>query len=68
MAVQVEVHYNGKVYKGKIVEDATALEMKDGVYSVVEKMTKFEMELENGHYLILNETAIQNAAILILDA
>ena len=65
MAIQTEIHYEGRTYFGKALGGGQLAELKDNLYGVINQMEKIELELEDGGYLLMRKECLQKAIIIL---
>lgn len=65
--IQVTVVTGGQTFKSTESDAATVDELRDMIYEDLENMGKFKMELEDGGWLLLGTSSIENATIVIKD-
>lgn len=65
--MKITIHLNGYQYNCKVTDEKTKQEAADAFYAQLEDFSKLQVELEDGHILLLGKQAIQSASFIISD-
>lgn len=60
------IEYAGKSYESAESDEETKEQVMKAMYADMENLTKIQMELKGGGFLILGSDAIQSCAIIIV--
>lgn len=63
--VQMEIDMNGKIYQSFVHEVDSIQKCADALKDFLIEASSLSMQLEDGSYLILGESALKSSAILI---
>lgn len=62
--MRIELFLDGKIYKSKKTNEATAEETAEKLFEIIAEMNRFKMELEDGSFLVFGKDAVQRAHFL----
>jgi hypothetical protein len=65
--MQITVKYEGEYYKSSHTDEVTAEEFKETLYNIAGQLDSFQMELEEGGYLVLASEAVKLCVFIIKD-